>query len=138
MERLFYPAVFHKAEEGGYWVTFPDIPECITEGDDMAAAYDMAVEALGLALEEKIENREKLPVASDVDDIKDSGTVVIVQFDLESYNKKHNNRAVKKTLTIPEWLNERALAMNVKFSQVLQDALMEKVGIRSKLKNDSK
>lgn len=130
MERLFYPAVFHKAEEGGYWVTFPDIPECITEGDDMAAAYDMAVEALGLALEEKIENREKLPVASDVDDIKDSGTVVIVQFDLESYNKKHNNRAVKKTLTIPEWLNERALAMNVNFSQVLQDALMEKVGIR--------
>ena len=130
MERLFYPAVFHKAEEGGYWVTFPDIPECITEGDDMAEAYDMAVEALGLALEEKIENREKLPVASDVDDIKDSGTVVIVQFDLESYNKKHNNRAVKKTLTIPEWLNERALAMNVNFSQVLQDALMEKVGIR--------
>lgn len=130
MERLFYPAVFHKAEEGGYWVTFPDIPECITEGDDMAAAYDMAVEALGLALEEKIENREKLPVASEVDDIKDSGTVVIVQFDLESYNKKHNNRAVKKTLTIPEWLNERALAMNVNFSQVLQDALMEKVGIR--------
>lgn len=130
MERLFYPAVFHKAEEGGYWVTFPDIPECITEGDDMAAAYDMAVEALGLALEEKIENKEKLPVASDVDDIKDSGTVVIVQFDLESYNKKHNNRAVKKTLTIPEWLNERALAMNVNFSQVLQDALMEKVGIR--------
>ena len=130
MERLFYPAVFHKAEEGGYWVTFPDIPECITEGDDMAAAYDMAVEALGLALEEKIENREKLPVASDVEDIKDSGTVVIVQFDLESYNKKHNNRAVTKTLTIPEWLNERALAMNVNFSQVLQDALMEKVGIR--------
>ena len=129
-KRLFYPAVFHRAEEGGFWVTFPDIPECITEGDDMAAAYDMAVEALGLALEEKIENREKLPVASDVDDIKDSGTVVIVQFDLESYNKKHNNRAVKKTLTIPEWLNERALAMNVNFSQVLQDALMEKVGIR--------
>ena len=130
MERLFYPAVFHKAEEGGYWVTFPDIPECITEGDNMAEAYDMAVEALGLALEEKIENKEKLPAASDVDNIKEDGTVVVVQFDLEDYNKKHNNRAVKKTLTIPAWLNERALAMNVNFSQVLQDALMEKVGIR--------
>lgn len=130
MERLFYPAVFHRAEEGGYWVTFPDIPECITEGDNMAEAYDMAVEALGLALEEKIENKEKLPAASDVDNIKEDGTVVVVQFDLEDYNKKHNNRAVKKTLTIPAWLNERALAMNVNFSQVLQDALMEKVGIR--------
>lgn len=130
MERLFYPAVFHKAEEGGYWVTFPDIPECITEGDNMAEAYDMAVEALGLALEEKIENKEKLPVASEVEDIKEDGTIVVVQFDLEDYNKKHNNKAVKKTLTIPAWLNERALAMNVNFSQVLQDALMEKVGIR--------
>lgn len=130
MERLFYPAVFHKAEEGGYWVTFPDIPECITEGDDMAEAYDMAVEALGLALEEKIENKEKLPVASEAEDIKEDGTIVVVQFDLEDYNKKHNNKAVKKTLTIPAWLNERALAMNVNFSQVLQDALMEKVGIR--------
>lgn len=130
MERLFYPAVFHKAEEGGYWVTFPDIPECITEGDDMAEAYDMAVEALGLTLEEKIENKEKLPVASEAEDIKEDGTIVVVQFDLEDYNKKHNNKAVKKTLTIPAWLNERALAMNVNFSQVLQDALMEKVGIR--------
>ena len=130
MERLFYPAVFHKAEEGGYWVTFPDIPECITEGDDMAEAYDLAVEALGLALEEKIENKEKLPVASEAEDIKEDGTIVVVQFDLEDYNKKHNNKAVKKTLTIPAWLNERALAMNVNFSQVLQDALMEKVGIR--------
>lgn len=130
MERLFYPAVFHKAEEGGYWVTFPDIPECITEGDNMAEAYDMAVEALGLALEEKIENKEKLPVASEVEDIKEDGTIVVVQFDLEDYNKKHNNKAVKKKLTIPAWLNERALDMNINFSKVLQDALMEKVGIR--------
>lgn len=130
MERLFYPAVFHKAEEGGYWVTFPDIQECITEGDNMAEAYDMAVEALGLALEEKIENKEKLPVASEVEDIKEDGTIVVVQFDLEDYNKKHNNKAVKKTLTIPAWLNERALDMNINFSKVLQDALMEKVGIR--------
>ena len=39
MKKLFYPAIFHKAEEGGYWVTFPDLPECVTEGDDMEEAY---------------------------------------------------------------------------------------------------
>ena len=50
MERLFYPAVFHKAEEGGFWVSFPDIPECMTQGDDMQDAYEMAVDALGLSL----------------------------------------------------------------------------------------
>ena len=49
MNRLFYPAVFHRAEEGGFWVTFPDIPECMTQGDDMHEAYEMAVDALGLS-----------------------------------------------------------------------------------------
>ena len=43
MEKLFYPAIFHEAEEGGFWVSFPDLPECLTEGDDMQQAYEMAV-----------------------------------------------------------------------------------------------
>lgn len=50
MNKLFYPALFHKAEEGGFWVSFPDLPECLTQGDDMTQAYEMAVDALGLAL----------------------------------------------------------------------------------------
>ena len=50
MEKLFYPALFHKSEEGGFWISFPDFPECFTEGDDMKQAYEMTVEALGLAL----------------------------------------------------------------------------------------
>ena len=50
MNKLFYPAIFHKAEEGGFWISFPDLPECLTEGDDMAQAYEMAVVAVGLAL----------------------------------------------------------------------------------------
>ena len=45
MDKLFYPAIFHPAEEGGFWVSFPDMPECLTEGDDMQQAYEMAVEA---------------------------------------------------------------------------------------------
>ena len=127
MKKMFYPAVFHRAEEGGYWITFPDIPECITEGDNMEEAYNMAVDALGLALTDRIKEKQDLPKASEVDDIKEDGTVVVVQFDLAEYNRKHNNRAVKKTLSIPEWLNEEALAMNINFSQVLQEALLNKV-----------
>ena len=50
MNKLFYPALFHKAEEGGFWISFPDFPECFTEGDDITQAYEMAVEALGLAV----------------------------------------------------------------------------------------
>ena len=130
MKKMFYPAVFHNAEEGGYWITFPDIPECMTEGDDMEEAYKMAVDALGLALTERIKEKEELPKASDVENIKEEGTIVVVQFDLAEYNRKHNNRSVKKTLSIPEWLNEEALMMNINFSQVLQDALIEKVNAK--------
>ena len=38
-----------------------------------------------------------------------------------------NSRAVKKTLSIPEWLNEAAIAMDINFSQVLQEALLAKI-----------
>lgn len=47
MDKLFYPAVFHTAEEGGFWITFPDFPECLTQGGNMQEAYEMAVDALG-------------------------------------------------------------------------------------------
>ncbi len=127
MKKLFYPAVFHKAEEGGYWVTFPDIPECITEGDDMDEAYAMAVDALGLALSGRLAEKKEIPVASDFNEIEEEGTLVIIPFDQDDYNRKHNSRAVKKTLTIPEWLNEKAIAMNINFSQVLQEALLERL-----------
>ena len=59
MEKLFYPALFHKSEEGGFWISFPDFPECFTEGDDMKQAYEMTVEALGLALVNRKEEKEE-------------------------------------------------------------------------------
>ena len=70
MKKLFYPAIFHKAEEGGFWITFPDLPECITEGDDMEEAYNMAVDALGLTLTDRIKSKEELPKASDIENIE--------------------------------------------------------------------
>ncbi|CCX58814.1 putative uncharacterized protein [Blautia hydrogenotrophica CAG:147] len=128
MNKLFYPAVFHKAEEGGFWISFPDFPECLTEGDDMQEAYEMAVEALGLVLTGRAEEKEEIPKPTEVDQISvDDGVLVIVEFDMMEYQRKHNSRAVKKTLSIPEWLNDAAIKAGVNFSQVLQEALMEKV-----------
>ena len=128
MEKLFYPAIFHKAEEGGFWISFPDIPECFTEGENMAQAYEMAVEALGLALTNRKEEKEEIPVPSEADKIlADDGVLVIVEFDMREYQRKHNAKAVKKTLSIPEWMNEEAVEMGVNFSQVLQEALMNKL-----------
>lgn len=127
---FFYPALFHKAEEGGFWISFPDLPECLTQGDDMTQAYKMAVDALGLALEDRIkENNIPLPTEIDRLPQEENAFPVIVEFDLLEYRKKHNSRAVKKTLSIPEWLNIEATARGINFSQVLQDALKAQLGL---------
>ncbi len=129
MNKLFYPALFHKAEEGGFWVSFPDIKECLTQGDDMAQAYEMAVDALGLALICREEEHQELPAASDPTQItpEPDSFLVVIEFDMSAYKKRTNSRAVKKTLSIPEWLNEAAMAMDINFSQVLQEALLLKI-----------
>lgn len=129
-DKLFFPAVFHKAEEGGFWISFPDFPECLTEGDSIELAYEMAVDALGLAITSRQKQNEEIPVPSDIEyiSLEKSEFVVVVEFDMKAYYKKHNSRAIKKTLTIPEWLNEEAVALNINFSQVLQEALLLKIG----------
>ena len=133
MNRLvFYPAIFHKAEEGGFWITFPDIPECLTEGDNMTQAYEMAVNALGLALTSREAESEALPEPSDPTDItvEKDAFLVVIEFDLLAYKKRTSPRSVKKTLSIPEWLNEEATSNGINFSQVLQEALMQKLQIK--------
>ena len=122
MNKLFYPAIFHTAEEGGFWITFPDFPECITEGDDMEDAYRMA---------EREREKEVIPDASCPKSIEvEDGVIVIVEFDMMEYKRRHCSRAVKKTLSIPEWMNEAAIKAGVNFSQVLQEALMAKLNIQ--------
>ena len=130
MNRLFYPALFHKAEEGGFWISFPDIPECLTEGDNMDDAYNMAVDALGLCLADMEKNNIPFPAPSPVDKITvdADALLVVIEFDMLAYKKRTSSKSVKKTLTIPAWLNEQAIQLNINFSQVLQDALIAKVG----------
>lgn len=128
MKKLFYPAIFHLADEGGFWISFPDIPECLTEGDDWEQAYDMATDALGLAITSRLQNNENVPLPSSPDTVLiDDGFLVIVGFDMIAYKKRTNSKSIKKTLTIPEWLNEEALSVNINFSQVLQDALIKEI-----------
>lgn len=98
----------------------------------MDEAYEMAVDALGLALTSRVEEGQPIPSASDPSSITmdPDSFVVVVEFDMLAYKKRTNSRAVKKTLSIPEWLNEEATAMGVNFSQVLQEALIAKVQAR--------
>lgn len=131
MNKMFYPAVFHQDKgAAGFWISFPDFPECFTEGEDIEQAYEMAVEALGLAITSRKKENEEVPKASKLNQIQaEEGVLAIIEFDMGEYLRKHNSKAVKKTLSIPEWLNEEAMELGVNFSQVLQEALMAKLGI---------
>lgn len=128
--KFFYPALFHKAEEGGFWISFPDLPECLTQGEDMEESYRMAVDALGLALEDRI-RENNVPEPSGIDTLEYDGNAypVIIEFDLAAYRRRTNSKAVKKTLSIPAWLNEEAMAHDINFSSVLQEALKSQLGL---------
>ena len=131
MKNYYYPAIFHHDENGGYWISFPDFPECLTQGEDMDDAYRMAVDAIGLCIDERLKNRDELPEASKPFDlmVEENDFSCLIEFDLLNYRRTHNTKSVKKTLSIPEWLNEAAIMQNINFSQVLQEALMQKVGM---------
>lgn len=81
MNKLFYPAIFHQAEEIGFWVSFPDFPECFTDGDDIESAHARATEALRLAITSRKAERQEIPSASSVTDLaSEDGTVTIIEF----------------------------------------------------------
>lgn len=128
MNTLFYFALFHTASEGGFWVSFPDFPECLTQGETLEETYAMAVDALGLFVSDY--TSKDLPKPSLPSDIivPEGATLALVSLDMAAYRRKHNTKAVKKTLSIPEWLNEEALALGINFSQVLQEALLQRIG----------
>lgn len=131
MGKYVYPAVF-TAEEGGlYAVDFPDLESCYTSGDDLADAIKMAEDVLALTLYEYERDGKTIQTPSNRNEIKleENEFINYVSADTMYYQKKFNKKAVKKTLTIPEWLNDLAVAQNINFSKTLQEALMSKLNI---------
>lgn len=131
MAKYVYPAIFTPEEEGGYSVFFPDLEGCYTCGDDLQDALFMANDVLAFVLYDYEAEGREIPAPSKAEDIKkeDKEFVNYVACDTVEYARMHNNKAVKKTLTIPQWLNDAALKQDINFSQVLQEALMQKVNI---------
>ncbi len=121
----YYPAVFGK-EDVGYSVSFPDFPGCYTEGDSIEEAYKMSASAIGLyAQNEEGDFIFPEPSAPNNITLEKDEFLVLVEFNLVEYLKNTSDKAVKKTLTIPSWLNNLAEQNNVNFSNILQNALKE-------------
>lgn len=134
MSTVLYPAIFHKAnlDEKGYWVEFPDLPGCFSQGDTFEQAYQFAQEALGLYLDDKA-NLDTIHTPSLVESMQNdfpNETIMLIAYDSLEYAKKYKNRAIKKTLSIPEWLNDEATKKGINFSQALQEALLNKLNLQ--------
>lgn len=133
-----YPAIFYK-EENGYSVIFPDLNYLATDGETLKQALAMAIDCLAGYLYSAKLDQEEIPAPSDlkaIDPVKvanelntEAGEyfVNLITVDVDEYAKAHFNKSIKKTLTIPEWLNREALAKGINFSQVLQEALVAKL-----------
>ena len=136
-----YPAIFFAEETGGYSVVFPDLNHLATSGDDMQEAMEMAVDCLaGYIFTEKLDGN-KIPAPTPLEQVdphceddteedrKTKRFVNMVSVDVEAYAAQHFSKAVKRTVSIPQWLNSRAVAQKVNFSKILQNALMKELHI---------
>ncbi len=125
--KYVYPAIFEPADGDGFIVTVPDIPHCYTSGKDMAQAIEMAQDAAAMLLVDFEDEGQPIPAPSKLEDIRTTFIKSLILLDTDAWRKEFDNRAVKKTLTIPSWLNTKAERAGVNFSQLLRDALMSVV-----------
>ena len=133
MAKYVYPAVFTKEKEGGYSVAFPDVPGCYTQGETLSEAIEMAEDALGLMLCTCEDKELIINSPSEINSLHlaDNEIATLILCDTLEVRKGIDNKAVKKTLTIPSWLNTMSMRENLNFSSILQEALMEKLGLNS-------
>lgn len=133
-----YPACFFK-EANGYSVVFPDLNWLATSGKTESEAMEMAVDCLAGYLYTLKKDGEIVPKASDIKDVSlkkiakeleadiKGAFVNMVSVDVAEYAKTHFEKSVRKTLTIPSWLNTAAQEKHINFSQTLQEALFAKL-----------
>jgi predicted RNase H-like HicB family nuclease len=126
--KYVYPAIFIE-DDGKIGVDIPDIKGCHTFGDDLAEAMEMAKDALEMMLVSYEDDNQEIPIPSKLKDIKADGFVSYILADTDEWRREFDSRAVKKTLSIPSWLNSKAERADINFSQTLKEALCQKLGV---------
>ena len=129
-DKYIYPAIFHYADDG-ISISFPDLPGCFSCGEDDEEALYMATDVLGLWMLSLEEDNEDIPVASELNSIKlnDNEKTVLIEVWMPTVRKAINNKSIKKTLSIPQWLDIRAKEEGINFSFILQEALKKELNI---------
>jgi predicted RNase H-like HicB family nuclease len=126
-----YPAVFRPEREIGFFVFFPDINMGGTQGKDVKESIEMAEDFLAGALCAFEDTGEEFPVPSDIKalQLQEGDIATFVVANPTDYRRRNENKVIKKTLTIPSWLNALAEDAKINFSQTLQSALKEHLGV---------
>ena len=125
-----YPATIYPEEDGRYSVVFPDLNDLATYGDNLADAFAMAQEACGQYLFTSLRDGEKIPASTPISEVKteeEAALVNLICVNLDEYAKAYNDKAVKKTLSIPAWLNTACENYGINYSKVLKDALIARL-----------
>ncbi|WP_438315371.1 type II toxin-antitoxin system HicB family antitoxin [Sporosarcina sp. FA9] len=130
-DRYVFPANFNYADDG-ISITFPDLPGCITCGTDDDEAFTMAKEALALHLFGMEEDKEIIPSPSSPKQLKaaENQALIFIEVWMPPFRQEMQNQAVKKTLTIPRWLDTVAKEHKVNYSYILQEAIKDHLGIQ--------
>lgn len=123
MAEYVYPAVFHPNGDGSFTVTYPDLPGCISEGKTLGNAMYMAQSALAQWMEYLTDKKQEIPQASSMKDIEAAKEefASLVRVDVR------DGRAVKRTVSIPKWMDDMVSEAGLSLSRVLQDALKERL-----------
>ena len=125
-----YPAVYYPEPDGRFSVIFPDLNDLATYGDNLADAFSMAQDACGQYLFTSLRDGEALPTPTPLESVeKDdpAAFVNLVGVNLNEYARAYDDKAVKKTLSIPAWLNTACENYGINYSKVLKDALIAKL-----------
>lgn len=129
-DKYLYPAVFEYAHDG-INVSFPDLPGTFTCGDTTEEALEMAKEAMELYLYTLEVDGKKIPKPSDLIKAKENQRVILIDAYMPTVRMEMGTKAVKKTLTLPSWVNDAAEKAGINFSQTLQAALLTQLGMTS-------
>ncbi len=121
-----YPAVFEQNSDGSYTISYPDLPGCVSEGKSLGNAIEMAQKALTQWIEYLLDENETIPEPRNIKKIN----VLENQFTNLIKAEIRDNRAVRRTVSIPGWLDNKATEAGISLSKILQEALKERLGVQ--------
>ena len=130
-DRYVFPALFCYDLPGQVGIVFPDLPGCTSQSDNDIEALKDAREALSLHLYSMERDGDEIPEPTPVQDLRPEPdeAVVLIDVHMPFFREHMDNKSVNRTVTLPNWLNREAKAADLNFSQILQDALIERLGV---------